>query len=101
MLFNCTDPPPPASDVHLTDINLHQLTIAWSPVIRNCPSVNYNIIATNCGTCPSITAQTTVTCTGFVIDGRSCTVSVEPVVCGNVLGFTTTTTVNLRGQYVN
>ena len=61
-------------------------TFTWSPVAPDCPTVYYNILASNCGSCPTTTNHTTVTCTDVPTNGSTCTFAVQTVVCGNVFG---------------
>ena len=57
------------------------LTFSWSPVATDCPAINYNILASNCGSCPTTTNQTTVTCIETPTDdGSVCTFVVQIVV---------------------
>ena len=59
---------------------------AWSPVASDCPAVQYNILASNCGSCPTTTSHTTVTCTNVPTYGSACLLSLATVVCGNITG---------------
>ena len=51
-----------------------------------CPVLHYDILASNCGSCPTTTTNTTVTCTDVPTDGSVCTFAVQTVVCGNIYG---------------
>ena len=63
------------------------LIFTWeSSNITVCPNVHYNIIASHCGKCPKTTIHTSAECTDQTVDGRTCTLSVQPVVCGYVYG---------------
>ena len=62
------------------------LTVTWSPVAPDCPTIHYNIAASNCGSCPTTTNQTTVTCTDVPTNNSMCTLAVQVVVCGNISG---------------
>ena len=62
------------------------LTFSWSPVTSDCPSLHYNILSSNCGSCPATTTHTTVTCTDVPTDGSVCTFAVQTVICGNIVG---------------
>ena len=64
------------------------VTFLWSPVAPDCPAIHYNILASNCGSCPTTTNHTTVTCTDIPINDSVCTLSVQTVVCGNITGNT-------------
>ena len=86
-LFNAAHFPPP-DKVYITvvDIGLRQLTFNWSPVAPDCPAIHYNILSSNCGSCPTTTTHTTVTCTDIPTDGNMCTFAVKTVVCGSITG---------------
>ena len=58
-------------------------TCTSSPV---CSATHYNIVASNCGSCPTTTNHTIVTCTDTPTDGNMCTFAVQTVVCGNITG---------------
>ena len=68
------------------DLNSRQLSFEWRAVAPNCPAITYNILASNCGSCPTTTNHTTVTCTDMPINGNSCTFALETVVCGHIIG---------------
>ena len=68
---------------------LNQLTFTWTPVISDCHTIEYNINASNCGSCPTTTTYTTVTCTDLPMatdpDGNTWCIFVLSVVsCGNI-----------------
>ena len=74
-------------DIDKVDIDSKQLTFRWSPVGTNCSAdVHYNISTANCGSCPTTTNHTTVTCTDVPINGSVCTFSVQVVFCDTILG---------------
>jgi hypothetical protein len=79
-------PPPDAISLALVNFNPKEITFSWSPVATDCPSIQYNILASNCGSCPNTTNHTTATCTDLPSDGSVCTLAVETVVCGNITG---------------
>ena len=70
------------------DIGLRQLSFSWSPVAPECPGIYYNILASNCGSCPTTTNHTTVTCTDVPTDGQVCTFATQNVICGKIKGNT-------------
>ena len=41
----------------------------------------YDILASNCGSCPNTTNHTSVTCTDIPINGSTCTLAIQTVVC--------------------
>ena len=77
-------------NVHISNIDtgLRQLTFSWSPVGPDCPAIHYNILASNCGSCPTTTNHTNVTCTEVPTDDHvnKCKLAIQTVVCGNITG---------------
>ena len=63
-------------------------TFSWNndPVTPDCPAVSYNILASNCGSCPTTTNHTNATCADVPINGSTCEFAVQTVVCGNTSG---------------
>ena len=84
----CIGPISSRNDVYVsrTDLVLRQLTFNWSRVSPDCLAIHYNILASNCGSCPTTTNHTTVTCTGVPTDGSMCTFTVQPAFCANIVG---------------
>ena len=68
------------------DFVTRQLTFKWSPVAPDCPAIHYNILTSNCGSCPTTTNHTNVTCTDIPTDGSTCTLAVQTVSCGYITG---------------
>ena len=60
-----------------------KLTFSWSTV---CPAIRYNILASNCGSCPTTTNYTNVTCTDIPTNNSVCIFTIQTVVCGNISG---------------
>ena len=79
---------PPPNKLYLSTANFvsRRLTFTWSPVAPDCPAIHYNILASNCGSCPTTTNHTTVTCTDVPINQSTCTFAVQTVLCGNLIG---------------
>ena len=67
-------------------ISSRELTFSWSPVVPDCPAIHYNILALNCGSCPTTTNHTNVTYTDVPTNDSICTFAVQTVVCGNIAG---------------
>ena len=61
---------------------MKQLPFSWSPVATDCHAIHYNILASNCGNCPTTTNHTTVTCTDVPNNDNVCNFAVQTVVCG-------------------
>ena len=78
--------PPNQLYISSADFSSRELTFEWSPVAPDCPAIHYNILASNCGSCPTTTNHTTVTCTDVPINGSTCTFAIQTVVCGNIIG---------------
>ena len=76
----------PPEQLHISgiDFSSRELTFAWSSVAPNCPAIHYNILASNCGSCPTTTNHTTVTCTDIPAIDSVCTFALQTPVCGNI-----------------
>ena len=87
-IFSGAAPYPSAKQPSLIFVNLElrQINFSWSTVTPNCPAVHYNILASNCGSCPTTTNHTNVTCVNIPTDGSTCAFAVRVVICGNVTG---------------
>ena len=74
--------------LHMSNADLvsRYLTFTWSSGVPDCPAIHYNILASNCGSCPTTTNHTTVTCTDIATNNRVCTFAVQAVFCGNITG---------------
>ena len=87
---HCTNaasyPPPEAISLALVNFGLKEITFTWDPVASDCPGIHYNILASNCGSCPTTTSHTNFTCTDVPTNGSTCTFAVQTVVCGNMAG---------------
>ena len=74
--------------VSLVDIVSRRLTFNWGSVAPDCLSLHYNILSSNCGSCPTTTTNTTVTCTDVpvgVSDLMLCNFSVQATSCGKII----------------
>jgi hypothetical protein len=61
----------------------------------------YNIISVNCGVCPTITTDTSVTCTSVSVDGSTCLFQVQTTVCNNNHGpLSTSVPIALTGEFM-
>ena len=74
--------------LYMSHANLvsRQLTFNWSTVSTDCPAIHYNILSSNCGSCPTTTNHTTVICVDIPTNSSVCTFAVQSVVCGNITG---------------
>ena len=80
------DPYPPPNNVYLMEANSSQLIFQWSSVVPSCKAIHYYINASNCGHCPNVTNDTTVTCTSFSLENQICLLAIQTVVCDNITG---------------
>ena len=106
LCFNAAPlPGSPPSNVTLFQINSSHLTFAWNPVSPDCQAVHYEINVTNCGQCPNITScgiiitcpistdTNSVSCSiNAILTAlpKTCTIILQPVVCGSVYGNSST-----------
>ena len=67
-------------------LTYRELTFSWNPVASDCLATHYNILASNCGSCPTTTNHTTVTCTDIPTCDNVCSFAVQTVVCENITG---------------
>ena len=74
------------TNITLTDNISGQLSFTWSHAPSRCPTLHYDILASNCGSCPTTTTHNTVTCTDVPTDGSLCTFALRSVICGNITG---------------
>ena len=75
-------------NIRLTDIKLKHLIFSWNKSVHSFSDTDfvvYNIIVSNCGTCPNLTNSLSATCVDFVADGSVCSFALQAVVCGNRL----------------
>ena len=87
-MFADAGPLPPPNNLHMNVANFdsRELTFTWSPVFPDCNSINYNILASNCGNCSSITTKTTASCTDVPTTYSMCRMAIQTVLCGFVVG---------------
>ena len=102
----CTGLFPRSDRLYMSNVDFvpRQLTFNWSSVSPECPSnsIHYNILVSNCGSCPTTTNYTTVTCTDVPTDGSVCTFAIQIVICGNITGnMSVPIRVNTHVQYKN
>ena len=64
----------------------HRISFKWNESSANSTTTYYKILSSNCGSCPTTTTNTTVTCTDVPSDGGMCTFAVQTVFCGNIIG---------------
>ena len=69
----------------LVDTVSRQITFTWSPVYPECPAIHYNILASNCGHCPTTTNHTNITCSDAPTKAM-CTFAVQAINCDFNIG---------------
>ena len=79
-------PPPDEVSLALVNFGSKEISFSWSPVTPHCPSIHYNIHASNCGSCPTTTNHTNVTCTDVPTDDSMCSFAIDTTICGNITG---------------
>ena len=81
-------PLPPPTYIDWSVDTVGNVTFKWTPVTSECFTSSYSILTSNCGSCPTTTAHTAVTCASLPSDGSLCTFAIQTVVCGNITGNT-------------
>ena len=77
---------PDKLSISRVDFGSRELTFNWSlSTVPDCPALHYKILASNCGSCPTTTTRTTVTCTDIPTNGM-CMFALQTVVCGYIIG---------------
>ena len=67
------------------DLDSRTISFTWNPFnISMCPAIPYNILTSNCGSCPTTTNHTAVTCTEVPIDATYCSFALIPTICGGI-----------------
>ena len=68
-----------------TDLDSKTISFTWNPFnISMCPVIPYNILASNCGSCPTTTNDTNATCTDVPADATYCSFALIPTICGGI-----------------
>ena len=92
------------TSVHLTHVNNQprQLTFTWDTVESSCPSLQYRVNATGCGTCTSTSMSNTTTCVDYnVTRDQLCTFAVQTVICDDIVSLNNASIqVPLKGNYI-
>ena len=63
-----------------------KLTFSWSMASSDCPAIHYNILASNCGSCPTTTNHTNVTCTDVPTNDSIICIFAIQTIHGNTVG---------------
>ena len=79
-------PAPPPDRIILSLDHPGWLIFSWNEVITGCEAVQYRIVASNCGRCPTTTAHTTAVCTDIPANSNICTFAIQTIVCDGVAG---------------
>ena len=82
---------PPPNTIYASLVESRQIIFTWSPVTPECTTIQYNILASNCGRCPTATNHTTVTCTDVpttdeIDNATACTFAVQAINCEIIMG---------------
>ena len=67
------------------DIKYYVIAFEWNTHPLNCRPT-YNILPSNCGSCPTTTNHTTITCIDVPTDDGVCMFAVQTVVCERITG---------------
>ena len=79
--------PPNKLFINSANFVSRRLTFSWSPVAPDCPDIHYIILASTCGSCPTTTNHTNVTCTDVPTENSVCTFAIiQTVLCGSLVG---------------
>ena len=84
-----TVPLPPPTDVKLVEANHTHFRFTWSHVSSCYPSIQYHIVASNCGECPATTHSNMLTCSRNhtqLTSDHSCSFAVGTAVCNDTVG---------------
>ena len=75
-------------NLHLEDANRTHLNFGWNSVYPSCPSLQYNVRTTNCGTCSMNDDSTTVLCDNFNLtaDIQVCSIAIQRRCDDNTIG---------------
>ena len=71
--------------VSYQQLHKYMITFKWNVHPLNCRPT-YNILASNCGSCPTTINHTTVTCTDVQTDDGVCMLAIQTVVCERIAG---------------
>jgi hypothetical protein len=66
----------------MADLESREITLSRTEVAPECPAIEYNIQASNCGSCPTTTNHTNVTCTEVPTNSGMCMFTIKIVICG-------------------
>ena len=82
---------PSPSTIHasLVDTASRKIIFTWSPVAPECPAISYNINTSNCGSCPTTTNHTTVSCIDVPVAGdntTACAFALQAINCETIIG---------------
>ena len=86
--YHNADPYPPPHNIFTSSADLSSgiITFTWNPVALNCPFIQYKANTLNCGTCPSMTESTELTCFDVPSNGHTCMLTVQAFICNHTLG---------------
>jgi hypothetical protein len=80
-----------SSEVEYSEVNTKLgsrtiiISFSWNHFnISMCPAIPYNILTSNCGSCPTTTNHTNATCTDVPADVTYCSFALIPTICGGI-----------------
>ena len=59
-----------------------KVVFSWTPLVTNC--FYYSITSSNCGSCPTTSTDTNITCTDVPMNSGVCRLYVQAVICGGM-----------------
>ena len=74
---------PAPINVRLVRATPGEVTFSWSPPPQKCPSLTFNVISNDCGTCQNNSAFSNTTCRDFTLPS-TCTLTIQSIICGNL-----------------
>ena len=61
------------------------IVFRWTPFNTNCTILYYSITSSKCGSCPTTSTDTNITCTDVPMDGSVCRLYVQAVICEGII----------------
>ena len=75
----------PLTDVYVSQVNSSYISFTWTPPLLHCQPFAYFVYAYNCGECPNLVTDHTMTCMYVEADGRMCSFHIQRRAC-NITG---------------
>ncbi len=92
-------PPPPPTNLMVTDVGLSTFTMTWTEPVSDCGSTFSYEISSDCGGTCSVTNSMSGVCSGWTATGQTCPVRMRAVsnLCGGQNGTYSIVNLNLTG----